>query len=437
MHGRHQIHVADLDKGDVFVAAGLLGQEDLIDGRRVDPDSHAGLDGALVRIAQEDDVLPDVGFAAQAQHLFDVQPIVGGIAEGKSRQHDKIELAAGQGSQPVQRAAGIEQVQSHAGLVERFVQAGGKIADTTDERTGVPVYSLYGPTRRPTPEMLKNVDVLVYDIQDVGARFYTYISTMGECMEAAADKGIPFIVLDRPNPLADTAVEGRMIDLERFKSFVGAYAIPIRYGLTIGELAGIVRDGMKKDVKLTVVKMKNYRRSLWYDETGLPWIAPSPNLPSLASATVYPGMCLFEGTNLSEGRGTMQPFETVGAPWLDAYKLVEELTALKLEGVLFRPVSFTPTSSKHQGQLCQGIQLHVTDRQRLRSVKVALHVLSLIRKNHPAQFQWRDSSIDRLSGSDELRLSLDKGLSVDRILASWDADLKKFDGMRKKHFLYQ
>jgi uncharacterized protein YbbC (DUF1343 family) len=317
------------------------------------------------------------------------------------------------------------------------VQAGGKIADTTDERTGVPVYSLYGETRRPTTEMLKNVDVLVFDIQDAGARFYTYISTMGECMEAAADHALPFIVLDRPNPLADTAVEGRMLDLARFKSFVGAYPIPIRYGLTIGELAGFVKDGLKKDVRLIVVKMKNYRRSLWYDETGLPWISPSPNLPSPASVTVYPGMCLFEGTNLSEGRGTMQPFEMIGAPWLDAYKLVEDLTALKLAGVLFRPVSFTPASSKHQGQLCQGIQVHVTDRQRLRSVKVALHILSVIRKNHPAQFQWRESSIDRLSGSDELRLSMDRGLSVDQILAFWEADLKKFDGMRKKYFLYQ
>ena len=317
------------------------------------------------------------------------------------------------------------------------VQAGGIIADTTDERTGVTVYSLYGETRRPTPGMLKNVDVLVYDIQDAGARFYTYISTMGECMEAAADKGIPFIVLDRPNPLADTAVEGRVLDLERFKSFVGAYAIPIRYGLTIGELAAFVKDGLKKDVKLTVVKMKNYRRSLWYDETGLPWITPSPNLPTLASVTVYPGMCLFGGTNLSEGRGTMQPFETIGAPWLDAYKLVEDLTALNLEGVLFRPVSFTPASSKHQGQLCQGIQLHVTDRQRFRSVTVALHILSVIRKNHPAQFQWRQSSIDRLSGSDELRLSMDKGLSVGQILASWEAGLQKYHGMRKKYLLYQ
>ncbi len=200
--------------------------------------------------------------------------------------------------------------------IRGMAQAGGKVVNAPDERTGVTIYSIYGQTLRPTPEMLKDVDVLIFDIQDVGVRFYTYISTMGEGMEAAADKGIPYIVLDRPNPLADTAIEGRMLDLARFKSFVGAYAVPIRYGLTIGELAEFVKAGMKKEVKLTVVKMKNYNRSLWYDQTGLPWIAPSPNIPSMATTIVYPGMCLFEGTNLSEGRGTTQPFEMIGAPWI-------------------------------------------------------------------------------------------------------------------------
>lgn len=317
-----------------------------------------------------------------------------------------------------------------------FAQAGDRIADSNDERTGVPVYSLYGNTRRPTREMLEEVDVLVYDIQDVGARFYTYISTMGECMEAAADKGIPFIVLDRPNPLADTAIEGPMLDLERFRSFVGAYRIPIRYGLTIGELAGFVRDQVGKDVDLRVVRMKNYRRGLWYDETGLPWVAPSPNIPSASTVIVYPGMCLFEGTNLSEGRGTMQPFETIGAPWLDAYRLADDLRSLDLEGVLFRPVSFVPTSSKHQGEVCRGIQLHVTDRGRFESVSVALHILSIVRRNHPSDFRWRESSIDRLSGSDDLRKRMDEGLSVARILEGWEADLESFDRARRKYFLY-
>ncbi len=319
--------------------------------------------------------------------------------------------------------------------VRGMVQAGGKVVDMTDPASGIPVYSLYGQTRRPTTEMLKNVDVLVYDIQDVGVRFYTFISSMGECMEAAADRGIPFVVLDRPNPLADVLIEGPLLDIGRFRSFVGAYAIPIRYGWTPGELAGFIRDGIRKDLKLTVVRMKNYKRSVWYDQTGLQWIAPSPNIPSLATAIVYPGMCLFEGTNLSEGRGTTQPFEMIGAPWLESYKLVEDLAALKLPGALFRPASFTPTFSKYQGEECQGIQVHVSDRRRFDAVRVALHILTAIKKNHPSQFQWRDS-IDRLAGTDTLRKAIDTGTPVDKILASWQPDLNRFDAVRKRYFLY-
>ena len=197
--------------------------------------------------------------------------------------------------------------------IRGLIQAGGKVVDTVDERSGVRVYSVYGAVRRPTPQMLAEVNVLIYDIQDVGARFYTFISTMGEGMEAAAEQGIPFIVLDRPNPLADTRVEGRMIDM-RLKSFVGAYPIPIRFGMTPGELAGFYRDRMEKKVNLKVVKMKNWKRSMWYDQTGLAWTPPSPNIPTLAAAIVYPGTCLIEGTNVSEGRGTTTPFEMIGAP---------------------------------------------------------------------------------------------------------------------------
>jgi uncharacterized protein YbbC (DUF1343 family) len=269
-----------------------------------------------------------------------------------------------------------------------------------------------------------------------GCAFYTYITSMGECMEAAAEKGIPFIVLDRPNPLADVRVEGRMLDIARFKSFVGAYPVPIRYGWTLGELAGFVKDGLSKDLDLTVVKMRNYRRNLWYDGTGLQWIAPSPNIPSLATAMVYPGMCLFEGTNVSEGRGTTQPFEMIGAPWIDGHRLAEDLAALNLPGALFRPVSFTPTFSKYQGEACEGIQVHVSDRQRFEAVRVALHILAAIKRNHPEQFQWREGSIDRLSGSDDVRGAIDRGTPVDEILASWRSGLSEFDAMRKRYMLY-
>jgi len=319
--------------------------------------------------------------------------------------------------------------------VRGAAQAGESVEASTDPRTGVPIHSLYGRISRPTPEMLKGVDVLLFDIQDAGVRFYTYINTMGRCMEAAAEQGIPFVVLDRPNPLADTAIEGRLLDVARFKSGVGAYAIPIRYGLTIGELAGFINDRLKKAAKLTVVKMKNYRRSLWYDQTGLQWIAPSPNIPSPATATVYPGMCLIEGTNVSEGRGTTQPFEMIGAPWLDGDKLADSLNALKLPGVLFRPASFTPIFSKFKDQACRGIQVHVTDRQSFRAVRVVLHIIAAVRQSHPDQFRWL-KSIDLLSGSDDLRLAMDRNTPVDDILASWAPEISKFDAARKRYFLY-
>jgi uncharacterized protein YbbC (DUF1343 family) len=325
--------------------------------------------------------------------------------------------------------------------IRGVAQDGDKVVDSIDDRTGVPIYSLYGSVRRPTPEMLKNVDVLVYDIQDVGVRFYTFISTLGECMAAAAENGIPFILLDRPNVLADTGLEGRMLDIARFKSFVGYYPIPIRYGWTPGELAGFIKDTIKKDLgkdlALTVVKVKNWKRAMWYDQTGLSWIPPSPNIPSLATATVYPGMCLIEGTNVSEGRGTTLPFEMIGAPWIDGYKLADELNALKLPGVLFRPTSFTPNASKFQGQGCQGLQVHVMDRTRFQAVRTALHILSTIRKLYPNQFQWRENHMDRLSGSDDVRKAIDQGIPADKILASWEDALKAFDALRKRYFLYE
>jgi uncharacterized protein YbbC (DUF1343 family) len=259
---------------------------------------------------------------------------------------------------------------------------------------------------------------------------------MGEGMEAAADKGIPFIILDRPDPITGARLEGPIIDLERFRSFVGAYPIPVRYALTIGELAHFVQAGLKKDVNLVVVKMKNYRRNLWYDQTGLQWIAPSPNIPSLATAVVYPGMCLFEGTNVSEARGTTQPFEMIGAPWIDGEKLAADLTALNLPGVLFRPTSFTPTFSKYEGKLCPGVQVHVADRNSFEPLRVALHILSLLKKTYPTEFSWRANSIDRLSGTDHIRLEIDKGTHVDQILASWQSALKAFGTARRPHLLY-
>ncbi len=318
--------------------------------------------------------------------------------------------------------------------IRGFIEAGDNVVTKVDERTGIPVYSIYGNIQRPTPEMLKDVDVLIYDIQDAGVRFYTFISTMGEGLEAAAEKGIPYIVLDRPNVLADTRLEGPVLDM-KFKSFVGAYPIPIRFGMTLGELAGFHNDRLAKKADLKVVRMKNWKRSMWYDQTGLPWVLPSPNIPSLSCAIAYPGTCLVEGTNVSEGRGTTMPFELIGAPYIDAFKLAEELAKLKLPGVVFRPAGFTPTFSKYQGQVCQGVQVIVMDRDIFEPVRTGMHLIRTIKALHPAKFEWRNS-IDRLSGSDAFRLAMDRGDTPEAFLKAQAADLKEYDTIRRKHLLY-
>ena len=368
--------------------------------------------------------------------LTEQQALVAGKRVGLITNHTGVDRQMNHAIDLIRKAPGARLTALFAPEhgIRGLVQAGGKVADTVDERSGVKIYSLYGAVRRPTPEMLAEVDVLVYDIQDVGARFYTFISTMGEGMDAAAEKGIPFIVLDRPNPLADLRVEGRMMDMS-YKSFVGAYPIPARFGMTPGELAGFYRDRMEKKVDLKVVKMRNWKRSTWYDQTGLAWIPPSPNIPTLTAAIVYPGTCLIEGTNVSEGRGTTTPFEIIGAPWIDGYKLADELRKANLPGILFRPAGFTPTFSKYQGEVCQGVQLHVVDRDRFEPVRTALHLLKALKQLWPDKFQWR-SSLDRLSGSDDVRLALDRGDTPEQIVESWSAALKEYEEVRRGYFLY-
>jgi uncharacterized protein YbbC (DUF1343 family) len=227
-----------------------------------------------------------------------------------------------------------------------------------------------------------------------------------------------------------------MLDMQ-FKSFVGNYAIPIRFGMTLGELAGFYNDRMAKKADLKVVKMKNWKRSMWYDQTGLPWVAPSPNIPSLNSAIVYPGTCLFEGTNVSEGRGTTMPFELIGAPYIDGFKLADELAKANLPGVVFRPAGFTPTFSKYQGQACQGVQVIVMDRDKFEPVRTGIHIIRAIKTLWPAKFEWRQNSIDRLSGTDKLRLALDRGDTPEAFLNAQAAALKDYDTVRRKYLLYQ
>jgi uncharacterized protein YbbC (DUF1343 family) len=314
-------------------------------------------------------------------------------------------------------------------------QAGEKVRSAVDAKTGVPIHSLYGETRHPTAEMLSDVDVLIYDIQDIGSRFYTYISTLGECMQAAAERRIPLIVLDRPNPLGGEIIEGPLLDLT-FRSFVGTFAIPVRYGLTSGELAGWIKSDLKLDLELSIVKMKHWTRAQWYEETNLIWVPPSPNIPTMASAMVYPGMCLIEGTNLSEGRGTTTPFEIVGAPWVDGIKLAERLNTQKLAGVLFRPVAFTPTLSKFSGEACQGVQLHVADRKSFRPLPTALVIIQDIRRNYREQFQFKSAHFDRLAGTDTVRKAMERNEPVADIVSTWQKDLKEFETARKKFVLY-
>lgn len=303
-----------------------------------------------------------------------------------------------------------------------------------DQRTGLPVYSLYGETKRPTEEMLADVDVLLFDIQDVGARFYTYISTMLECMKAVAELGKEFVVLDRPNPINGVVVEGPILREELF-SFVGCAKIPIRYGLTVGELATLFHKTMGIKAPLQVVRAEGWRRTMWFDETGLSWVAPSPNMPTLATACVYPGMCLFEGTNLSEGRGTTQPFEIIGAPWIDRYALVERLRSSNLPGVLFRPVTFSPTFSKFKGETCDGIQVHVVNRDAFRPFATAVHILCAIRD------LWGDklklnAHFDLLSGDRGVGRRILAGEEPEGIVSSYRSEAERFAEEREAVMIY-
>jgi uncharacterized protein YbbC (DUF1343 family) len=323
--------------------------------------------------------------------------------------------------------------------------AGAQIDNDIDQKTGVRVYSLYGKINKPTPEMLKDVDVLIYDIQDVGVRFYTYISTLSYAMEAAAENNIPYIVLDRPNPIRGTWVEGFNRD-DSLRSFVGLHPIVIAHGMTIGELAtmynseGWLKDGIK--AKLTVVKMEGWKRTMWYDQTGLTWVRPSPNLPTLKSAIVYPGTCFFEGVNISEGRGSDYPFEYMGAPFIDAVKWANALNACNLKGVEFEPTGFKPRSiegvvlhPKYEGVNCNGVWVRIIDRNVLEPVKVGVYMLSTAKKLFADSVKWR-RSINRLAGTPKLAEAIDAGVPPEEIVQMWKDDVDKFKKIRAKHLLY-
>jgi uncharacterized protein YbbC (DUF1343 family) len=317
------------------------------------------------------------------------------------------------------------------------IAAGEKVADEVDPKTGVPIYSLYmAEDRGPTPKMLENVDVLVYDLQEVGGRTWTYVSTMALSMQAAAKKGIPFVVLDRPNPIGGEIVEGALLD-PKFKSFVGMYPIPARHGMTVGELATLFNQKYGINCDLIVARTANWRRSQWFDETGLPWVNPSPNLRSLAALTNYPGSVYFEGTTVTEGRGTDRPFEQVGASWLNAPEVVRVMNEKRLPGIRFEAItmSVAPTAAKFKGQTIPGIRFVITDRQAYRPVRTSLLLIDEIRRQHPRDFAWT-RTIDRLTGSDKVRLSIEAGQLLP-LLEEWDREAAEFHESRKPYLLYR
>jgi len=341
-------------------------------------------------------------------------------------------------------------------------QAGEHVAFYFDEQFQLPVFSLYGQSQKPPPDMLTNideymrtfdtqhtgkqveedmlqaVDVMVFDLQDVGTRVYTYIATMAYAMQACAETGIPFVVLDRPNPINGVAVEGPILEYPEHSSFIGLYPIPLRHGMTAGELAQLFNEKfLPKKVKLTVVPMEHWRRSEWFDETLLPWVIPSPNLPTLEGTTVYPGQVLLEGTNLSEGRGTTKPFEFFGAPWIDGYVLARELNALQLPGVKYREVWFTPTFSKFKGERCGGCQLHVIDRDAYQPIATVLAELAMIRKLYGDKLELHDRYFDKVMGTSSVREALLRGESVETIVAGFKPGLDEFAKTCAPFLLYR
>ena len=316
--------------------------------------------------------------------------------------------------------------------------------DQADEARRVPVYSLYSDTREPTAEMLKGIDVLVIDLQDIGARIYTYIYTMANCLRAAARHGVPVIVCDRPNPIGGIQVEGALLSAG-FESFVGQFPIPMRHGMTIGELSALFNEQGAIGASLEIAQMERWHRPLYADQTGLPWVMPSPNMPTLDTAIAYPGTVLFEGTLLSEGRGTTRPFELVGAPGMDPDAFAAAMNGLGLPGGHFRPVVFQPTFQKHAQQTCGGCQIHVTDRATFRPVMTGVALIGMFHRFDPVGFAWRPPPyeyerhkppIDILAGSNALRADIESGRPLRDLVAPWREDEAAFERLRAPYLLY-
>ncbi len=313
-----------------------------------------------------------------------------------------------------------------------------------DKSTKLPIYSLYSETRQPTEEMLSSIDALVFDLQDVGGRVYTFIYTMANAMRACAKFGKKMFVLDRPNPIGGLSVEGNFLE-KGHESFVGQFPIPMRHGLTVGELAKLFNKEFNINCELKVITMNNWERKDFYDETDAPWVMPSPNIPTVDTTVVFPSTVYFEGTQVSEGRGTTRPFEIVGAPYIDSKEFADALSSIKLPGVIFRAINFLPTFQKHSNQRCGGIFLHITERDSFEPVITGLAMVKTIYELYPNDFKWKDTPyeyefdrnpFDVIAGTTKIREMIEKGKSIDEIKLSWKKDVKGFNEIREKYFLY-
>lgn len=326
--------------------------------------------------------------------------------------------------------------------IRGIVADGVKVENDIEPHYKIPIFSLYGKTQRPTSEMLKEIDVMVYDIQDVGLRFYTYIYTLAYMMEECGKNGIRMIVLDRPNPLSGK-VEGPVIKKE-FESFVGGYRLALRYGLTVGELAIYYNKRFNMNVDLEIVTMDGWKRWMYYDDTGLLWNTPSPNIPSFEHTLLYAGMCLLESVNVSVGRGTVHPFRYVGAPWINSKKLKNEMWVISHPGVEFRERDFIPLTSKYANEICHGLEFFVVDKKNMKPIELALGLISALKRVHPEKFEWDVSyhgangryHFDFLIGDDKYRRAIDNGKSVQEISKMWEEESKKFFELSKKYWLY-
>jgi uncharacterized protein YbbC (DUF1343 family) len=317
-------------------------------------------------------------------------------------------------------------------------------AHTVDEETGLPVYSLYSETREPTEEMLEDVDVIVCDLQDVGCRIYTFVYTIANCMRVARRLGKRVVVCDRPNPIGGVALEGNVLE-KGFESFVGQYSLPTRHGMTAGELARMFNEHWEVGCELEVVALEGWSRELWFDETDAPWVLPSPNMPTLDSATVFPGTVHLEGTQMSEGRGTTRPFELVGAPYINPWEFARKLMSESLPAVTFRPTSFLPTFQKHMGATCHGVQVHVLDRLEFKPVLAGVAIVKTCFDLYPEDFRWKEppyeyvfdrNPFDVISGGESLRRAFERGDALEEIEKSWGEGLQAFREARQKFLLY-